>query len=280
MTKYAIFILTNGRPENQITLETLKRCGASAPIFLLVDNEDDTKKDYINKYGDMVVIFSKKQTKVDTFDNFEGNKTILWARNAVYDVAKKLGYERFVMLDDDYDRFAFRVLKDSKLLNIMQKNTLNYCFQSFFDFLDSSNLECVCFAQAGDFIGGYKGFASHGFKRKAMNAFFCRCDRRIEFCGRLNEDVTSYTLNASRGKAYLTIYRSMINQLATQSLKGGITETYKQLGTYVKTFYSVMAMPSAVKVSSFCHGESLRIHHNVSFNNACPCFVSDKFKKA
>ena len=280
--KYAIFILTNGRPDNQITFNTLQKLGVSAPIFLLVDDEDETRNEYIKKYGNIVLTFSKSKTNVDTFDNFRGNKAILWARNAVYDMSKTIGFDHFVMLDDDYSDFEYRYIKDFKMKEIKPKNTVNLCFESFFKFLDyTPNLGCVCFSQGGDFCGGVQNNAvANGYRRKAMNCFFCRTDRRIEFSGRLNEDVTSYTLNASRGIGMITVFKAMVRQLKTQSIGGGITELYNAVGTYQKTFYSLIAMPSAISISSFGFGHSTRIHHNVSFDHACPCFISDKFKKA
>ena len=47
---FAIFILTHGRPEKQLTLETLRKQGYTGKIYLLVDDIDDTVEELRNNY--------------------------------------------------------------------------------------------------------------------------------------------------------------------------------------------------------------------------------------
>ena len=37
---YAVFILSHGRPDNVITYQTLRKCGYTGRIFIIVDDED------------------------------------------------------------------------------------------------------------------------------------------------------------------------------------------------------------------------------------------------
>jgi hypothetical protein len=68
-----------------------------------------------------------------------------------------------------------------------------------------------------------------------------------------------------------------LNQLDTQQNKGGNTEMYKELGTYVKSFYSVVCNPSSVKIAEMgC--DHKRIHHLVEWEQAVPKIISDRFK--
>ena len=46
-----------------------------------------------------------------------------------------------------------------------------------------------------------------------------------------------------------------LNQKQTQKNKGGMTDIYMSQGTYVKSFYTVMMMPSSVKVGVMGHSE-------------------------
>lgn len=70
----------------------------------------------------------------------------------------------------------------------------------------------------------------------------------------------------------------MLNQLQTQSNKGGMTGTYLDNGTYVKSFYSVIFSPSCVKL--FMMGDKhYRIHHKVEWGNCTPKILSAKWKK-
>lgn len=95
--------------------------------------------------------------------------------------------------------------------------------------------------------------------------------------GTLNEDVNIYTYLGSQGKLFLTVLDLAINQLQTQSNTGGITETYLDVGTYIKSFYSVMIMPSAVKIGMMGNC-NMRIHHKIKWNNCVPKIINEKYK--
>lgn len=49
--KFAVFILSYGRPNNIITLNTLKKCGYTGEWYIVIDNEDDTADEYYKNFG-------------------------------------------------------------------------------------------------------------------------------------------------------------------------------------------------------------------------------------
>ena len=51
----------------------------------------------------------------DTYDNFSDRRTIVYARNACFKIAKKLGYRYFLQCDDDYESFEYRFEKKKKI---------------------------------------------------------------------------------------------------------------------------------------------------------------------
>ena len=111
-----------------------------------------------------------------------------------------------------------------------------------------------------------------------MNSFFCRTDRPFEFYGRINEDTTAYIVNGNKGKLFFTIANLSLEQLETQSNSGGLTEMYLELGTYVKSFYTVMYHPSGVDIR-LMGNKHMRLHHFVHWDNCVPCIISEKYKK-
>ena len=114
---FAAFILTHGRPNKVYTYKTLRSQGYSGKIFIVIDDEDATENEYRKKYGDEVVQFSKEEIEktFDTGDNFKDKRgVIIYARNACFELAKKLGIEYFIELDDDYTSFTFRFDKEWK----------------------------------------------------------------------------------------------------------------------------------------------------------------------
>ena len=69
-----------------------------------------------------------------------------------------------------------------------------------------------------------------------------------------------------------------VEQLQTQSNLGGLTDIYLNLGTYIKSFYSVILMPSAVKID-LMGNKNKRLHHKVKWNYCVPKILNEKFKK-
>lgn len=278
---FACFILTHGRPDNQKTLQTLQKQGYTGKTYLIVDNEDKTLSEYQNKY-DNVIVFDKEYVakNTDRGDLNKSKKVILFARNACHKIAKDLGLDYFLELDDDYNTFQYRYAYKGHLKYFSIDN-LDSVFDAYIDLLNNTGSLCTCMAQTGDFLGGANKFGYELNKRmirKAMNVFFMRTDRPFKFLGRVNEDVNTYTTLAHKGNLLFTYGRCAINQEQTQSQAGGMTGEYKENGTYLKSFYSVMMCPSAVKVASM-NSEYARFHHKINWNSCTPKIIRQEYKK-
>lgn len=278
---FVVFILTHGRAWEMHTYKSLQKANYTGPIVFVLDNEDITIDSYWYNFGkENCYVFDKKAVakKIDTMDQSTDRRAILYARNVCWEIAKNLGYKYFLQLDDDYSNFRGRVEIDGSLRTKYVKD-FDKLVDYVIDFLEVSGASTVAMSQIGDFIGGV---GSKVFKerltRKAMNSFFCKVDRPITFCGRMNEDVTSYVLNGSRGQLFFTLADVSVDHLGTQSLKGGMTESYKDSGTYIKSFYTVMACPSSVKVYEMGDAHK-RLHHTIDWEHAVPKIISSKFKK-
>lgn len=279
---FAVFILSHGRAHKVVTLKALIDAGYTGKWYVVVDNEDNTIDLYKKLFGEEHVIMFDKQAvydSIDTMDNFNKHGVIVYARNACYDIAKKLNINYFLELDDDYTAF-YRMYDGGDNLIHEHIHDINGVFTEMQNFLVASNADTVAMAQGGDFLGGVE---NANFKkqvlRKAMNTFFCRTDRPIDFIGTFNEDVNMYTLSGSRGRLCFTVTGLAINQITTQMSSGGMTEAYLDSGTYCKSFYTVMCMPSAVKVDVM-NSRHIRIHHKISWDNCVPMILNEKWRKA
>lgn len=276
---FAVFILTHGRPDRIHTLKTLEKQGYTGDWYLIIDNEDKMADEYYKNYGDKVIMFDKKAISLtfDTADLSDDRRAIVYARNACFQIAKELGIKYFVEFDDDYTSFNLRYPKDGKLAARMLEN-LDDIFEMMLDFLEDTQALTVCFSQGGDHIGGLTGRWKKGLIRKVMNSFFCRTDRPFQFLGRVNEDVNTYTYLGSKGELMLTTTDLMLVQLQTQSNQGGMTDLYLDSGTYLKSFYTVMYMPSAVEIREMGTANR-RLHHHVKWNNCVPMILNERYKK-
>lgn len=280
---FAVFILSHGRPNNVITYKTLRNQGYTGKIFIVVDDEDKTLLEYKKKYKDEVVVFSKKeyQDKFDIMDNFTGNKVIVYARNACYDIARNLKLDYFFEYEDDYTSIMYRYI-DKEALRGKTIRNLDDVLLKMIDCLNETKATTIAFAQGGDFIGGAGSFKQNNYKRKAMNSFVFKVNENPSddtiFIGRMNDDVNTYLTQGAIGKLFFQISLINLVQLQTQSNSGGNTEAYKSFGTYVKSFYSVIAAPSCCKID-LMGSKNKRIHHKINWNNAVPKIIDEKYKK-
>lgn len=223
---FVAFILSHGRADRVVTYDSLKKSGYTGRIVIVLDNEDPSAPEYISRFGNENVVIFDKAAIAETFD--EGvpgdRRTIVYARNACFDIAKKLGYRYFIELDDDYTVFEWRF--DNRLRYITKDKVirnLDAVFDIMLDFFKKIPAKSIAMAQGGDYLGGGAGGEGRTLrtKRKAMNSFICDTERPFTFLGRINEDVNTYTRNTSTGDLFLQIQQLCLLQKQTQSNAGG-----------------------------------------------------------
>lgn len=276
---FAVFILTHGRADHVYTYDTLQKCGYTGRVVIVIDNEDKTAAEYKKRFGDMVQVFDKAgiASRMDEGDNFYDRRAIIYARNASFEIAEKLGIEYFIQFDDDYTSFRHKRNAEGEYFDKQIKN-LDRVLDTMLDFYKSTPFLSVAMAQGGDFVGGERGSAWKKPKRKCMNSFICSTKRPFKFFGRVNEDVNTYSNLGSRGGLFLTLMHVGLQQKQTQTNSGGMTEMYLDSGTYVKSFYSIMYQPSSVKIAVM-NSLNPRIHHQVKWRYTVPVILSADYKR-
>jgi hypothetical protein len=277
---WAVFILTHGRPDNVITAKTLAAAGYTGRTYYIVDNEDPTADRYRERFGaDNVVEFDKAAIAktFDTADLSDDRRSIVYARNACFGIARDLGLDYFVELDDDYTAFLYRWTR-GETIHSAQIRSFDDVSEALFQFLDDSSADCVAMSQGGDHIGGVEGLVNAGIIRKAMNSLYLRTDNPVEFLGRINEDVNTYVTLGGRGRRFFTITGLQLNQIQTQQSEGGMTDLYLSTGTYHKSFFTVMMNPSSVSVRTLGRTDR-RFHHHVRWDRSVPRIVPNRLRK-
>lgn len=278
---FVAFILTHGRADNVKTYKAARKAGYTGRIVLVLDNEDEQLEQYYSIYGkENCYVFDKMKYILSSDSICKGDhRAILYARNACFDIARELGYKYFIELDDDYYEFSWKFDEHGryKQRHILD---LNFVWRRMLEYFVACPFASIAMAQCGDFIGGGQNPLARtiGTKRKAMNSFICSIEREFEFKGRYNDDVNTYTRLSQQGYVFLTIAQVVINQEESQSADGGMTEVYKNDGTYQKSFSSVVVCPSAVKLSMM--GDKFkRIHHSIDWKRVSPMIINEKYKK-
>jgi len=278
---FTVFILSHGRPGRIDTIRSLEKCGYTGSYYIVIDDEDDTADEYIRRYGDRVIVFNKREVAAtfDEGDNFGDRRAVIYARNACFNIAERLGVRYFLELDDDYTNFAYELEKTKRTAKI---RNLDGVIEAMLKFYMSISAMSIAFAQTGDYVGGDMDSSTSASKlhwRKCMNSFFCSVDRRYRFVGRINEDVNTYTWYQSLGNVFLTIPYIVIQQRRTQKNRGGMTDLYLDSGTYVKSFYTVMYQPSSVRVVMMT-SKHKRFHHMIDWRCTVPYIIRERYRKS
>lgn len=280
---FCVFILTHGRPDRVITYDTIRKSGYTGKVYIVIDDEDKKEDAYREKYGDMVLQFSKSEvaSSFDEGDNFDDRRAIFYARNACWALAERVGCRYFVQFDDDYFKFAYQCDRALSYKYKLFRVTFDDVLLAMVDFLEGTPIYTVAMSQGGDWMGGESSWKGPNLKRKAMNSFVCSTDRPFSFVGRINEDVNTYTSKSRLGGIFFTVRQIKLDQKQTQSNPGGMTELYLDSGTYVKSFYSVMYSPSCVKIGMMGDPRSgqYRIHHAINWGNTAPCILRESHRK-
>jgi hypothetical protein len=295
---FCAFILTHGRPGKVITYESLRRHGYTGKVFIVIDDEDETGEEYRRIYGDKVLMFSKDEVAryTDQYDVSPIRLSTVWVRNALWEIAERVGCRYFVQLDDDYTQFRYSTRRgrghgasvtDEPEYHKWQLRSLDAVFEALIEVLETTPALSIAVSQGGDHIGS--PLSSHRFRRKAMNSFVCDTGKPFLFRGRLNEDVNTYLALGHLGHLFFTVMAVQLEQGRTQSNEGGMTEAYADAGTYVKSFYTVMAAPSCTTVRPMGQAirpryrgtkAQMRLHHHIDWGRAVPLIISQEFKKA
>lgn len=278
---FAAFILTHGRAGRVDTFKTLRRCGYTGRIVLVVDDQDKQLGDYREEFGDQVYVFNKQRAieMTEEGNNFNDRRSVLYARNICWEVAKDLGLSHFIMLDDDYNDFRHKADDKNCYINRTWMKDVDAVLDAMLDYFISIPALSIAMAQGGDFVGGQDGTSWRKPLRKVMNSFICATDRPFKFVGTMNDDVNTYVSLGARGHLFMSIMKVALQQKQTQQNAGGLTDIYKAFGTYVKSFYSVMYQPSSVKVYCLPGSSVDRIHHRITWRNTVPFILSEEHKK-
>lgn len=281
---FCVFIVSHGRPNNVKTIKTLKNAGYTGKLYIVLDDTDKTIDQYIKNFSkENIIVFNKEKAIEETDIMMQKNasrKAVVFARNQLHTIAERIGVKFFLELDDDYTDFEIRKIEENKLKTISIKKNIDQLFEACVSFVENTPTMVLALAQGGDFIGGAESDYAKKLtlKRKAMNSFFIDVNKKFKFLGLINEDTNMYVHLGNQGKLIFTVTNPMIVQTTTQQNAEGLTDIYLFLGTYVKSFYTVMLAPSCCSIAMM-GDKHKRIHHKVCWRKCVPLILSENIKK-
>lgn len=247
MNECAIFILSNGRPDKVKTYDYLK-ASFSGDVYILCDDQDETLPAYKDKFGSKVIVFNKDEwiKKSDPMDNFNSKKSVLYARNAVFEIAAAMGYRYFVMSDDDIKDLQFRYEQDGKLLAKPVSN-LDKAIGYIVQLMNDTAISYFSFGTDKNFIGGVQ---NRNFQKKVIdkvyNFIICKSGQQHSYKGIMNEDEIHNVISLSTGVLLKSLTAiQIVMEPVGKGETGGNSETYKENGyySYTRNFYPIIACP-------------------------------------
>lgn len=276
--KIGYFIISNGRPSEQLTYDLLKSSNVNMDdVYIVCDDLDETLPEYIKNYGDRVVVFNK-QHYIDTCDSGVQHPTGLhsvYARNAAQDIAKEKGYEFFAISDDDIKALHHRIIENGKLKAYIVKD-INKCLLSYIEFMKcSTHISCLGFGTNNTFIGGVNSKVfRQGFEYMAVNMALYRNDVKLNYSSECQEDLIASMLNNSIGKLIISPPFIMVDAIVKGRNNGGNAGCYDKENMYNTYFGTLIYVPASIRISS-----NIDKLTKINKGNYYPMILSDRWKK-
>lgn len=277
---FAIFICTHGRPRQQLTLNMLLNGGYTGKWYLVVDDTDNAIQEYIDIYGsNRIIIFNKNHyiNNTETISNKPLYACIVYAKNAVEDIAQSMKLSSFVIADDDLQRFRLRYPQDNKLKSYNIVHSMDNVINNNVEFILNADIVATSFCTTSMYFCGVDAFSFDNYQRYRIPYVFVfrNAKYKVDWIADFPEDsVTAYKENRV-GRTMLTIPDIQIDSVApAKRLDGGMTDTYKHDGVRL-CMRAVIAEPAFIKVCYY-NGQFLPMYpRKISF----PKIISWRYKK-
>ena len=276
---FAIFILTHGRPDTQLTLKTLLACGYTGRWYLVLDDQDDTIQKYIDNFGaDRIIVFNKNHyiNSCETIAVPPKDKCILYAKVAAEEIAKSLNLTSFVLADDDIYKFRFRYVDGNKLRSKAIRSNMDKIIGAYNDFILSAPITAISPLYTTMYISGIKMYSQEHIQHYRIPYIFVFRNSQypVNWIADYGEDTLTAIQENKCGNCMLGL--PFIQEDSTAPDKrssGGMSETYNS-DTFKLIMRCVVAEPSIV-TPQFYNGKFVpRLNRSISF----PKIISGGYK--
>ncbi len=277
---FAVFITTHGRANNQITLNTLKTLGYTGDLYLVIDDTDIQKDWYIEKYGVNNVLVFRKQlyvAKTDVCQPVPSYKAVVFARNAVEDFARNMGYKYFMVVDDDVTNLRLRYDVNGSLKSAKLTGCIDDILQCIVQYIEETGVACVTFGFTNTYRGGVASVRKFTSRNRFCAELFIRnVAKPVRWRANFVEDlVTSIDLGI-RGDVCLQFVPIQLELCMSEGTRqGGMSEAYNSIGKY--KFYSMPSMIYPNCVSVVFDGAKWKTRTRAEYS--VPKIISSRYRK-
>lgn len=280
INKFAIFIITHGRPTNQRTLYLLRTIGYTGDYYLVLDDEDETLQQYYALYDNSkILVFSKEKycKLTDTGFVTPFKKFAVFARNAVEDFAQSLNYEFFAIFDDDITNFRIRYDNLGKLKSHSCAGIFDEILDTCINFMRSTHISCTAFGSTNMYRAGIDCLYTNSDRVRLCNCAFIRnCNIRVFWRLNFVEDlITSLDYNRN-GDVWLQLLPIQVEFGASEGVVlGGNSSGYNDFGKYNLNFMPTIVYPDC----NLCTYHHNSFHTTLLTQYSMPKIISSLYKK-
>lgn len=286
---FAVFICTHGRPNKQLTLEALKKCGYTGKVYLVLDDTDETIQQYIDNFGaDMLLVFDKNHYINTVYTSMAKPyyKCILYAKCAVEDIAKAMKLNAFVIADDDLTGFSIRYPVENSLKRI-SKFSMDDALSISVDFLLDADATIMGIGHGGTYFNGVKVFEPNSVSKLIntgvpYNFIFRNTKHNVDWMSAYGEDDVTNNYNSSIGnKVMLMPYMQLTIVPSGSCAEGGMYDVYANVDAFKLMFFIFMHFPTSVEVVLKRDRKTGVVFWSTKRyrENTCPKIVSESYRK-
>jgi hypothetical protein len=194
------------------------------------------------------------------------------ARNMFYEIARKEKISFYLVMDDDTNTFQTRPF--SVYIEISQIEDVIKVFDAIKEFMQRQKIGCFGLSQTGDL---FMRTDTRLLRKKVMNTtfinskFIYRGEKGVQdndtsqFVGIMNEGYFTGSL----------ISGIVLQQVASASAKGGLTDLYNELKLLNKSLVVPIQFPSCVFAEKQVMNGN-RLHHKIRYRYLAPCLMKGK----
>ena len=279
MTMIDIFIPSYHRPSNVKTAKYFIKNGYNPnKIHVVLDDAADDIEEYkteMDKLKCKIHIFNM-QSSIDNYDYvhkaYEHRRSTGQCINMIYDIAKSLNLNFFLVMDDDTNGFEKRPFQVYD--GLADFSDVVNTFLAVKDLMIKHHIGSFALSQTGDM---FARFNTKVLRKKTMNTSFYNMPyinkgRK----GVLDNDTSEFVNIMNEGYFTGSLASGIVlKQTASAKAKGGLTDVYNQTKLLSKSLVTPIQFPSRIIAEKQTRNGG-RLHHKINYRYLSPCLIKGK----
>lgn len=274
-----IFIPSYHRPHNIKTATFFISQGYDPKkIHVVIDNEADDKIEYEEEckmQGFQLHVFDMAEARM-RYDYVhrpsKSRRSAGQARNMFYDIAKELGIDFYIVIDDDTNHYEFRPF--GKYNRMAKMKEIRNVFARVKEMMQKRHIGLFGLSQTGEM---FENADTKPIRNKVMNTTFVntkyiyRGERGVQ-----DDDTSQFVTIQNEGYFTGSIRNGIVlHQTLSATATGGLTELYNECKLFNKALVCVIQFPSAITAERQVMNGG-RLHHRIKSRYLIPKILKGK----